>query len=275
MMNKLRPKTRNAKCSILLWASAIILAFMAIIPISTCTQVSGTLLNTSVYPGETIRHEITLKADEADPSMDYSAEIFGFGIGPDGANWEIDPDSDTSPCSAIKFLKVTPTSFHLDAGESQSLVLEGQIPSDVEAGGRYALVSIKSEPVNSSKNQKIGIVIAFQIPVLLTLTTGDLVDAGEITAVNMTGDQQVSIWFKNTGNHHYKAQAEAILKDKDGNALANASSPLSTSSIIPTYSWQFKLPFKEDLVGGTYIVDAKVTKSNGTVLDSKEETIEV
>jgi len=278
MMMKICPETRSARLT-LLGVLVLMLAFLAFIPTSTGTQVTGVILNVSVDPGETIRHEITIKADEADPSLDYEAKVFGFGMGPDGANHEIDPDSDTSPYSATKFLKVIPTSFHLDAGGSQTLVLEGQVPSDIEAGTRYALVGIKSEPVNMSKNTTIGIATAFQIPVLLTLTKGDLIDTGEITSVNMSqqasGGRQISVMFKNTGNHHYKAQAEAILKDRDGNVLSNASSQLSTSSIIPTYSWLFKLPIAEDLVSGTYTVEATVTKSDGTALDSKEAAVRV
>lgn len=279
LISKLLRRIEIADCSHLLWVSLIMIAIMVTIPTSTCTHVFGTIFNATVNPGETIQHNIVVKAERGDTAFDYNVSISGFGQGPDGANWEIDPAKETTPYSAAKFLKITPTSFHIDVGQSQVLTLEGQIPSDIGSGGRYALVAIKSKPISSAQNEKIGIVLAYQIPVILTLTKGDLIDKGEITAMNLTDDgsggRSLSIWFKNTGNHHYKARAEAHLKDKNGNTVYNSSSDLSTTSIIPTYTWAFKFPSLKGIAKGAYTVETNVAKSDGTVLDSKNETIEV
>jgi hypothetical protein len=155
MIKKICSETKSAKYALIWWAFIITLAFLALMPTSTCTKVTGVILNTSVDPGDTIMHNITIIADEADPAMDYVAELYGFGMGPDGANWEIDPELDTSPYSAAEFLNVTPKSFHLEAGRSQKLILKGEVPSDIEAGSRYAIVGIKSKSYNNSENSNV------------------------------------------------------------------------------------------------------------------------
>jgi len=253
------------------------LFFLVLMPGSICTQVSGVILNASINSGDDIKHEITIKADENDPAMDYTAKLFGFGMAPDGVKQKIDPDVDSIPYSALDFLNITPTNFHLEAGESQTLIVEGKVPSDAKEGARYALVNIKSEPLDGSEN--VGIVVAFDIPILLTIKDGELIDTGEITGIEVSelasGGQQVSVMFKNTGNHHYKALAEVTLKDVDGDVISVSSSPLSFSSIIPTYSWLFKLPLDESLAPGNYSADVKMIKSDGTVLDSEVATIQV
>lgn len=109
--------------------------------------VSGAIFMADVNPGQSITHEITVGSDPTDPPMNLSIDVIGFGQGLDGANMELLPEDDKSPYSARPFLKATPTGFHLDPGASQKVVLEGSIPMDVGSGGRYALVSIHSQPM--------------------------------------------------------------------------------------------------------------------------------
>ncbi|MDD1730902.1 MAG: hypothetical protein CG440_511 [Methanosaeta sp. NSM2] len=260
-------------------ALAIAPVLLFLCPLSGGVHVTGVILNASVDPGDSILHEITIKADESDPATDYRADVLGFGIRPDGANWEIDPDLDTSPYSAVPFLKVSPKNFSLQPEATQKLILEGEVPSDIKDGGRYALVNIRSMPSDGSKSRDIGVVMAFDIPILLTLTQGELIETGEITSVNLsqsdTSGQEILVMFNNTGNYHYKALAQATLRNEKKDMVFNASSPLSFSSIIPTYSWLFKFPLEEDLGQGRYTVDVRVARADGTILDSREESIEL
>ena len=53
---------------------------------------------------------------------------------PDGSVLEIEPELDKSPFSARPFLKVSPSSFHLNPGGSQEVEVDGTIPRQCRRG---------------------------------------------------------------------------------------------------------------------------------------------
>jgi hypothetical protein len=236
--------------------------------------VSGVILMADVNPGQSITHEIIVDSDQTDSPMDLVAEVVGFGQSLDGANIELPPEEDLSPYSARPFLKVAPASFHLEPGISQKVVLEGTVPQDVGSGGRYALVSIHSKPMG---NGNVGVSLAMDVLVALKIAGTDLQKTGEITSLELlkpvtAEHQNVSLIFKNTGNYHYKAYAEAVLSNNDGEVITNASTPLSFSSVLPTMLREFKIPLSPEkkLSPGRYNVNASVSLEDGTVLATKE-----
>jgi hypothetical protein len=88
--------------------------------------------------------------------------------------------------------------------------------------------------------------------------------------------QDISVTFKNRGNRHFKARPDAALKNREGNAIASASTPLN-SNIIPGTSRLFKLSVDpgKDLEPGIYFVNSTVKLDNGTVLASKEAQFQI
>lgn len=232
--------------------------------------VSGSLYMDNVNPGQAIVHEITVETDPNDSPLDILVDVVGFGQTLDGSNSELKPEDDTSPYSARSFLKVTPTSFHLDPGNSQKVTLEGTIPQNIGDGGRYALVSIRSLPIG---NGTVGISVGIDALVLLTIAETKMLKTGEIMGMELIGPisakgQNVSLTFENTGNYHYKARAEAVLRDDKGEIIANSSTPLSFSSILPTMLRKFDISLrpKDKLSQGKYQMDALVSLEDGTVL---------
>lgn len=113
--------------------------------------------------------------------------------------------------------------------------------------------------------------------VLLKITGTELLKTGEITSLELqkpvtAEHQNVSLIFKNTGNYHYKARAKAVLMDDKGEIIANASTPLSFSSILPTMLREFKIPLipGRKLSLGKYSINASVSLGDETVLATKE-----
>lgn len=235
--------------------------------------VVGGLLRTDVAPGEHIQHEITLSIGDDEEPTEANAGVFGYGLGLNGGRSPLMAEDDTSPYSAREFLRISPESAIIKPGEPVTFVLEGDVPEDVGSGGKYALVNIVTPPTGSGQ---VGIALAAIVPVILTISGSDLIETGEITNLTVSGDGASAI-LENTGNYHYTASAEAILKDNEGNVIANAAAPPASTSIIPTASWLFTMNFEHEanLAPGTYTVEAAVTLEDGTVLDTEEATFEV
>jgi hypothetical protein len=177
------------------------------------------------------------------------------------------------PCSAVGFLQLTPESALIEEGKPAKFVLEGRVPEGVGSGGRYALVKITTPPQGEGQ---VGIALGTIAPIRLTISGTELVETGEIADLTISGSD-VSVTFKNTGNHHFKASAEAALIDDDGGIVASVGAPLMYTSLVPTASWLFKMSFdlEEDLSPGTYTVDVSVIHEDGIVLDTEEATFEV
>ncbi|MFB3766023.1 MAG: hypothetical protein ACE14P_12360 [Methanotrichaceae archaeon] len=235
--------------------------------------VSGAILERKVDPGEIFSHEMIVSSDSSTPPMDLTIDILGINQTVDGENVELKEGEDIGPYSARTFLKAIPEIFHLEPGESQKVTVEGRIPYDARPGGRYALINIHSLPIG---NETIGIIVAVEVPVRLTISGPGLKKSGRIEDIRLeepisARQQNISLTLRNTGNYHYKARAYAELKDIKGNTIADDLSPLS-SNIIAGASRIFRLSTasKKELGSGTYFVNATVKLINGSILDTKE-----
>ncbi|HOO52747.1 MAG TPA: hypothetical protein PLM24_07745 [Methanothrix sp.] len=259
------------KCILGACAFIAMLFVVVVSPVSAGLTVSGVTFDAEVAPGQSFEHEITVGIRDTDSPIDVLVDVFGYGQTPGISITNLADDLDTSRYSARTFVEVSPKSFHLEPGESQKVTVSGTMPSDVEDGGRYAVVNIRTLPIGEGG---IGISLAANVPVRLTISGTELIETGEIKSVKVD-DQVLSMIFENTGNHHYNALAEAIIKNEDGVVLSTVLGQLTVKPTIPTYSTLFKLSFEDGLAPGTYTVDVSVVKEDGTVLDTEEATFEV
>lgn len=254
----------------------LLFVLLAIAPASGI-KVSGVILVTDVSPGEDILHLMTVDIGESGEAVDVVAQLYGCGMALDGSRVQLPAEEDSGPYSARGFLKLDPERVTVEPGAKTTIILQGTVPQDVGDGGRYALVNIATVPKGS---ELVGVSSAVEVPVFLTINGSEIVETGEITDVKASEEDEgllMDVMFENTGNHHYRASVEAVLKDGEGNVAAEATAPLSENSIIPTYTRLFPIQFDEgeDLASGTYTVEVSVIKEDGTVLDTAEMTIEV
>lgn len=235
--------------------------------------VSGALLQMDVAPGDHINHTVTLSLKEDEEPTEAVAGVFGHGMRLDGARVPTEDTPEMAPYSAAGFLTVSPETAEIKPGEPTVFIIEGTVPEDVGSGGRYALVNIATPPRGEGR---IGIALAAIVPVVLTISGTELVHTGEISELNLS-DEQVSVAFKNTGNHHFRASAEAVVEDDDGEVVASVTAPLMYTALIPAATWLFEMEidYEGDLEPGTYTVEATVLNADGELLDTKEETFEI
>jgi len=145
--------------------------------------------------------------------------------------------------------------------------------------GRYAIISIRSNPVSkmTAGQSVVGFSLGLDVPVLFTISGTDLVKKGEITNLSVeepiSGEQEnVSLLFRNTGNYHYSGFAKAELTDTNGTQLSNATTPVTISSLFPTFSRLFRLSLvpSSRLRPGTYQINATVNLEDGTILATRK-----
>jgi len=263
-----------------------VIAFILVFLILTlgCASASieisvGSILD-QVSPGQHVAYEINVTASNDSSAKDFAADIYGFGQSLDGSYVELKADQDKSPYSARAYLKLDSKDFRLEPGETKMLTLEGDIPSDVGDGGRYAIVSIRPPTPKASKGVSVSMGII--IPVILSIKDTEMAKTGEISEIELDApilaeQQNLSLIFNNTGNIHYRAIAEADLKDKDGNVLTSASTKPSFSSIIPSNSLLIKLVLSPEkkLESGDYTIASEVSTEDGEILAKKEISFKI
>lgn len=256
----------------------VLVFILAVLPASAGLQVSGATFEAEVAPGQPFENQINVSNYDSVGPMDVIVDVLGYGQSQkDGVIEDLKKELDTSPYTAREFVKVSPEEFHLEPGESQKVIVSGTMPSDVGDGGRYAVLYIHTLPMG---NGSIGIALAGDVPVRLTVEGSNLIESGEIKSVEISDlesneGRYLSVIFENSGNHHFKAKSKAIFKNSDGDEVANIESPLTPGPIIPTYSRLFQLPLEENMTSGTYVAEISVIHENGTVLDREEKTLEV
>jgi hypothetical protein len=260
--------------NVTVFIATILLIFAAFVPAEAGLTVSDGLLMANVTPGQHISHVMNVSIDKIDPYTKIQAEINGFGQKLDGSNDNLPAKLDVSPYSARPFLNITPNEFNLEPGGTQKFLLNVDVPRNIGKGGMYALVNIYSPPISMGI---LSVVIAIDVPVVLTIAGTEQIKKGEIVDLEISKpvsieQQNVSVILKNTGNYHYKAFVEAVLRDKMGKILANASLPVSLTSILPFTLRMFDLSLvpRIPLDPGTYYVNATVRLENSTIIANRE-----
>lgn len=260
-----------------------VILLLSLAPTSFGLGLEGVIFEAEAAPGQHVSHEITVSLRENEGPMDLQVEILDWGQSLDGSNQELEVGA-VACCSAKDFLRASPDRIHLESGESQKILVEGDVPKDVGSGGRYALISVHS-PASGDEalgsEGMVGVAVAINSLVRLTISGTELQRTGEIADLSTAGpsnaqNQNITLIFKNTGNYHYRARAEAVLKDGEGNILASSQTPLS-SNIIPCASRIFEVPLmpEKDLLPGTYRIIAAVKQEDGGVLATKEMEIDI
>ena len=242
-------------------------------------QVTNPILVANVSPGQTLPFKMTVGIGKDDPATNISVQVEGIVQSLDGTNGSLAASEDTSPYTARSFISVDKSSFLLEPGVSQDVTATINIPQDIGAGGRYAIIHIVTEPPAGGS---VSIASAIDVPIVLTVTGSQLVHTGkiaELTIGEIISGQPIKILtsFQNTGNIHYKIEEQVTVNNAKGQTMDTISIPLTDSSILPGATRQLEATFAATsaLAPGTYTVDSKVTLQDGTLLDDAQSTFTV
>lgn len=249
--------------------------------------VEPALILVDVTPGQTQTYSLTVKSGEA---MKIDIAPQGLGQAADGGFQILPADQDASAYTARGYIKVAPRSFNLNAGGSKEVKVTIDVPKDVGEGGRYAILQVQGTAKRndgSSEDANVGVTASIGASVVLTVDGTKQTRQGEIRDISV-GDVasgqplQVTTSFLNTGNYHYgnsphRMYAAATLKDPSGNAIATSTTPLTSTSLVPTFGRDFLLTVAPDvtLTPGKYRVEVEVGLEGGTLLDSDGRDLDV
>ena len=239
--------------------------------------VIGALVTVNMSPGQSYIHTMTI-TNNADNPLDISVEARGFGQTTDGSNIELTADEDSSPYSARQYItNIDNPSFHLEPGGSAVVNSTIQVPSDITPGTRYAIIYIHSLPIGAGQ---VGYIMAVDVPVIITVPGSTLQTIGEITDLTVPDPQsgqplKILTTFQNTGNYHYKVKDQVIIATEAGENISTSVTPLTGSSIVPTYSRLFSVtPILPDpaagLPAGNYTVESKILLNDSTVIATRK-----
>jgi len=257
------------------------LATLSAVPVSASSglTVNNALILANVNPGQVLTQKITVNIDSADPAADVIVQVTGVAQTLNGSYVLLDASQDTGPYSARQFVSIDKNSFHVEPGGSQDIIATVQIPQNVGAGGRYAMINIVTAPVTGAG---VSMREAVNVPVYLTIKGSQIINTGKITKVGtddvISGNPiNMFVDFQNTGNCHFKVQGDLTIKDPQGQTTSTISMPVTSSSIVPGMSRRLKASFTPngDLAPGTYSFEANVTLSDGSSLDKASGTFTV
>jgi hypothetical protein len=252
--------------------------FLAQSPVQGIT-VSGAIIVLQVDPGEPFKYEMNLSLNPDEAPANLLVNIFGMGQTLDGSNREIVTVEDSGPFTARPFLNVSPRNIYLLGGGYKTISVEGRLPKDVGSGARFAIVNLGGASLG---NDTVGVALAIDVPVVIIINGTKQLKQGKITLLDgvAAADQKtakVTMMFNNTGNCHFKTLAEVILKDNQGLVLANTTTTLGISSILPgaVRLSKINLETKQPLKAGTYRLEATVKLTDGIVVDKQTGVLKV
>ena len=109
--------------------------FFLATPVSAGLQISGSLLQQDVSPGDTIQHVMTVTLINEKAPADVSLEVGGLGTTAEGRPRLIPGVEDTSPYSARRFITLDKNVLRLEPDTPQTVTATIRIPRDIGTGG--------------------------------------------------------------------------------------------------------------------------------------------
>ena len=246
--------------------------------------ISGAIVNITMKPGQTYVHQMVVGSGQHAPPMDIQISANGFGQTLSGSFVPVAADQDHSPYSARMFITaIDKTAFHLNPGDSVPVAVTIVAPPDLGANTRYALVYISSQPVGNGSG--VGQILAASVPVVITPAGAQFNRNGQVRDLMVkpvaAGQPiDVSAMVVNTGNRHYKVQAQVVILDANGNTVATLPVGLTTTSIIPTFAQQLRASYAaldqpHGLAAGAYSAEMQVSMEDGTPVGNMRAAFQI
>jgi len=271
---------RNTPTQICLVALALLIAGALLVSPALALKVEGARIALDVEPGKAYTSPIGISIGENEAGGTYAIDVMGFGQSvQDGSYTGLETAADTSPYSARPFITIDKPTVTLQPGERAAVTATINIPSGTRDGGRYAIILV--HPAPSASGAPASFATAVAIPVLLTVKSGTITEAGEISALDPTVAEvgkpfAVATTIRNSGNYHYYGAVHNVtITDTEGKVVASVKSEPFVRAIVPGQSVIFTASVASGLPQGSYQVTARVEKQDGNVLAEKKATLQV
>ena len=271
---------QNTRTRISIIALALILVMTALTVPAAALKVEGARIALDVEPGRTYTSPIGISISPEEPEGTFAIEVMGFGQSlADGTYMALDAAADTSPYSARPFITIDRPTVAMKPGERADVTATIAVPPGTRDGGRYAIILVHRAA--SASGAPAAFATAVAIPVFLTVKTGTVTEAGQISAVEPPVAEvgkpfAVTTTFRNSGNYHYYGAVSRVeIADSQGTVVASATTEPFVRAIVPGQSVTFSNAIASGLPQGTYEVSARITKQDGKLLAERMTTLQV
>jgi hypothetical protein len=272
-----------SKLAILLVTLAVVVLTTALMALPVSADpgltVSNAVIVANVTPGQTLTWSGVVSIAASDPATMINLQVEGMTQAPDGTLGALAASEDTGSYTARPFISIDQNSFPLNPGASQTVTATIQVPQDVGAGQRFAMINLQTQ---ATPGNGVNTISAVNVPVYLTIIGSQMINTGTITSLStgsITTGQPITVTtnFENTGNYHFKIEGQIAITSSQGMILDTIGIPETTSNIMPGLTRQIitNVTAAGTLSPGTYTIDSRITLSDGTPLDEKTTTFTV
>lgn len=209
-------------------------------PSLSVSLIGGKGLNPSVVAGENYTQSLKISFG-GNYDVDVSIEVLGYGTDISGNIKMLSPADDNGAISARTFISPQNQTVHVSAGQQVKASLNVSIPSNINSGGRYAILKIGVIVPNNGTVKTNSIMV---LPVKFTIQGDDINKQGVINNLNVSnslnnGNIDVAAVFENTGGVHYKAKCLVTISDDTG--VVNTVETPIISYILPNTAREIKI----------------------------------
>jgi hypothetical protein len=237
-------------------------------------RIGGAFVHLIASPGQVYRHTIQVANGPQALETDVRLYLRGLGQDIDGSFLALPQISDASPYSGRAWITGPDVQeMRLPPGASAESRIIISVPPDPGTDTRYASIWITSDrPASTGDN-----LVTYIVPIIISPKNAIVTETGEIQDLEISRsstDQPyiLKVKFVNTGNHHYRVNAEIAILGPARQVLAVLTIPGPGNSLIPTYPHRFQTSYSPgagmDLNQITMVV--KVFKDDGTLVAQRE-----
>lgn len=179
----------------------------------TSITVTPSLVELEAAPGGSGEQEITV-SNSGDEPFSAIAVVKAY------------PGVDKDDLSAEEFLEISPERISLEPGEEQSVTVDMQVQDDIESGGRYALISLRTDAETDDAVSGSGAATSGEVgvPLLFTIQGSEPITkeaeiAGIVPRLLEDGTVGFEVEVENRGNIHFSPEGELDIVGEDGQTI--------------------------------------------------------
>jgi len=219
----------------------------------------------SLRPGGSFTETVTVE-NKGDTRGHVSA--FPMDLSMDRMGELIFSKAGTQPRSLAPWIRVNPTEFELEPGQSQLVRFTVTAPPDA-LGSYLAVIFFQTRP---ERLQASGAAVSARVgSILIAHVSGKEVRKGEIVSLTVSPFQpgkplEVAVTFENKGNWLLRPKGTMKVKEVHGKVVWEASLDEEGGAVLPLTQREFHMKGPGDLPVGNYTVEVALDYGGKEIL---------
>jgi len=209
----------------------------------------------TVAPGTSLTDAITVR-NSGDGRTSFVVAAMDLSLTKSGE--AVFSDVGKSPRGFGAWIRVNPTEFELEPGQSQVVRFTVTVPK--EASGSYqAVVFFRTRP---EKSAAMGSMVSAQVGSVLVLhVIGNVLIKGDLVGMAIAPYHpgkpvEVALTIKNEGNWLLRPKGKVSIKDAGGKTVGEAEVNQDGGAVLPGAEREFRSRWNGQLTAGSYTVEA-------------------